>query len=152
MLSRANYIKARNVNGLPFDPTRDEVDQHRIRVARDVKSAAEWAALCLLHREEDFEIEAETAALRWHYYTGRDGRESAKIWTHEVYVVHFHTHIRQFSLDGSGQLWSRRFLRDWQYRNDIIVSFPLGNITDCWFSTELLKGELLPALNKLAGV
>lgn len=162
MLWSVNCIKARRIYGPPFDPKRDEIDEYRIAVAREINLAAEWAVMCLRDRGE-FDPEPETAALRWSCYTARHlrfrgeyfeiiRRESMKIWTHEPWLFHFHTHVRQFSLDAGGQIWSQRFFRDWAYQKDVIVSFPLGNITDCWFRTDVLAGELLPALERLGGV
>lgn len=156
----AKIIKARRIHDDPFDPQRDKIDKNRIRVAKEINITAMQALLRLEDRCE-LCLEPETAVFRWRNFRSRrlrffpngdigfECRPSIKLWLDVVELHQFRTHLRTFAIDASGQVWSWRYYRDWEYREDIILPFPLGDVTRCCFRTELLSGELLPALQKL---
>ena len=147
-----SLVKARVINGDPYQMARDGVDMERMKVALQVGTAAIEAAQRLGGASGFPPMTSVLVAKKWETYRDywhRELRPSMLIEADRAPLYLFNTSIRQFGLNPAGQLWSWKYLRSWRYRTDVTVMFPLGDIVSCWFETGLLRQELLPALHRL---
>lgn len=151
-------VKLRFPTPPPFDPRVDPVDLRRKNVSCEVDIAAKQAWLRLRQRHQ-FNLLPFVVAGRWRYHSAIEftplshklylRHPSIKVWPRTEGLHVFWTYVRPFALDADGQLWSWQYFRDWKYEQDVSLAFPLGNIIDCWYETDLLDCELLPTLRKL---
>lgn len=142
----------------PFDPKGYEPEGGRFLVSGMVEKAAREAADRLY--QQGFPPLPELAVKDYRVYSPGEwffrgivpAKEEDTVLRLRLYhppLYRFMTSERCFSLSAQGRLWGWKRFLSWDLSEKPWVAFPMDSIALCWFGTEILENELLPALLKL---